>query len=66
MAEVLVIHPDDRRLELYRFPNGEAVLVQADPDFGVQLTALRAWIQTIDTLDGPRLAITWDGGETLI
>ncbi len=62
VGELLVIHPDDRRAELYRFADGQVVAVQADPDRGFQLTALGAWVTTVTTPDGPRLRVTAPDG----
>lgn len=66
VGEVLLVDPDDRRLELYRFPHGDPVLVQDDPDRGIQLAAVGAWLLTVDTPEGPRLRITGDAGDALL
>ena len=62
VGELLVVHPDDRRAELYRFADGQVVAVQADPDRGFQLTALGVWVTTVATTDGPRLRVTAPDG----
>lgn len=54
VREVLVVHPTDRRVELFR--DGAAV----EPvDGAVTLEALGVRLETVD---GPRLRLTWDGG----
>jgi Uma2 family endonuclease len=57
VTEVLIVH-EDRRFELYRLGDGgyEAV---AD---GVS-TVLGVTFETVETVDVPRLRVTWDGGS---
>lgn len=62
VGELLVVHPDDRRAELYRFADGQVVAVQEDPDRGFRLTALGVWVTTVATTDGPRLRATAPDG----
>lgn len=63
VAEVLVVHPATRGVELFRLTGGgELVLVQADPERGVELTALGLWCTTVTTGGGPRLRLTSPDG----
>jgi len=63
VGEVLVVHPGERRVELFVLRGGRHVLVQPDADGAVRSAALGA---TFATVDGPRLAIAWDGGSTQV
>jgi Uma2 family endonuclease len=60
VGEVLVVHPSERRLELFVLRGGRHVLVQADADGRVRSPALGA---TFSPAPGPRLAVSWEGGE---
>jgi len=59
VGEVLVVHPGERRVELFVLRGGRAVLVQADDSGRVRSDALGA---TFATVPGPRLAVAWEGG----
>jgi len=60
VGEVLVIHPEERRLELFVTRGEGAVLVQPDDAGRVRSEALGA---TFVSLPGPRLSISWEGGS---
>ncbi len=66
MAELLVIQPDSREIELYRLTEGTYVRVVADPETGVRLAALDVDLVTVDSDDGPRLRATVGDAVTLI
>lgn len=64
-AEVLVIDPDSRTVELYVARNDEPVLVQADAD-GVLRLGIGASLRTVEADDVPRLEVTTPTGTTLV
>lgn len=59
VSEVLVVHPLERRVELFVLRGGQMVLVQPDAEEQVRSNGLGA---TFSCASGPRLAITWEGG----
>ncbi len=59
VGEVLVVHPEERRVELFVLRGGRPVLVQADDAGRVRSDALGA---TFATVPGPRLSVSWEGG----
>lgn len=65
VGEVLVIHPDTRTAELFVGREGQMVLVQPGPD-GLLAEALGARIDTVETVDGPRLRLRWEDGSAEI
>lgn len=56
---MLVVHPIDRRIELYVLRGGRLVLVQADAAGEVASEVLGARFSTVA---GPRLRVTWQDG----
>jgi Uma2 family endonuclease len=60
VGEVLVVHPEERRVELFVARGGGAVLVQADEAGRVRSDALGA---TLATVPGPLLSVRWEGGS---
>jgi Uma2 family endonuclease len=63
VAEILVVDPDSRAVELFASRAGRAVLVQPGADVTLRLTSLGADMRTTD---GPRLRITWETGSAEI
>lgn len=59
VSEVLVVHPEDRRVELYVLRGERLVLVQSDAAGEVASEVLGARFSTVD---GPRLRVTWEDG----
>jgi len=59
VPEVLVVHPEDRRVELYVLRGARLVLVQADAAGEVASEVVAARFATVA---GPRLRVTWNGG----
>lgn len=57
VGEVLVVHPDGPRVELFRLVGGELLPVTADGD-----GAVRADTLGVRFLPGTGLRLTWDGG----
>jgi Uma2 family endonuclease len=64
VAEILVIDPPTRAIELYRSEAGEPVAVAPDPGGGVTLATLGVRLSTVLTADGPRLRIETDTAVT--
>jgi Uma2 family endonuclease len=62
VKEMLVVHPHDRRVELFRALGGQLVPVQpgADGDLVSEVLAV-----TLRTVDG-KLEVTWDGGSATV
>ncbi len=60
VGEVLVVHPEERRVELFVFRGRSAVLVQGDDAGAVRSDALGA---TFASAPGPRLFVRWEGGS---
>lgn len=61
VPEVLVVHPEDRRAELFVLGGGSYVPAVPDPDGGVTVRSLGLGLVGVD---GPRLRLTWDGGQS--
>lgn len=61
VGEVLVVHPVERRVELFVLRGGRLVLVQADAQGVVRSEALGA---SFATAPGPVLAVAWPGGSS--
>jgi Uma2 family endonuclease len=61
--EVLVVHPVERRVELFLLRGERHVLVQTDAQGQVRSAALGA---AFTTIAGPRLAVSWEGGTAEI
>jgi Uma2 family endonuclease len=64
VAEILVVDPPSRTVELYRTVGGEPVAVRPDPDGGVTVETLGLRVATVDSVDRPRLRIEGDGVTT--
>jgi Uma2 family endonuclease len=62
VREVLVLHPEDRRVELFRSVAGQMLPVSADASGGLRCEVLGIWLLTV----GQSLRITWDGGPAEI
>lgn len=62
VREMIVLHPRDRRAELFRALGGQLVPVQAggDGEFVSEVLGI-----TLRTVDG-KLEITWDGGSATV
>lgn len=60
VSEVLVVHPDDRRVELFVLRGDRHVLVQPVERGEVAVESLGVRCSTVD---GPRLRLVWAGGE---
>lgn len=61
VREVLVLHPADRRAELFRLVDGELRPVGPARD-GLHCEVLDVWLTTVDGA----LQIVWDGGSSAI
>ena len=59
VGEVLVVHPVERRVELFVLRGSRYLAVQPDAGGFVRSAALGA---TFGTVAGPRLAVGWEGG----
>lgn len=59
VVEMLIVHPDDRRVELLRNVGGRLLPVTADADGAVRSTVLGVGFHTVD---GPALRIAWADG----
>jgi hypothetical protein len=59
---MIVAHPKERRVELFRAIGGRLVPVQPGPDGALESEVLGI---TLRTLDG-KLEITWDGGSATV
>jgi Uma2 family endonuclease len=64
VAEILVIDPPTRAIELYRSEGDEPVAVTPDAGDGVTLATLGVRLSTVDSSDGPRLRIETDDAVT--
>jgi Uma2 family endonuclease len=62
VREMIVVHPKERRMELYRALGGQFVRVQSGPD-GAHVSEVLG--VTLRTVDG-KLEITWDGGSAVV
>lgn len=60
VAEVLVVHPSDRRAEVFVLRGQAHVLVQPDDRGAVAVTVLGVRLSTVD---GPLLRLDWPGGR---
>jgi Uma2 family endonuclease len=60
VGEVLVVHPEERRVELFVARGREVVLVQADDTGRVRSDALGT---TFASAPGPLLSVSWEGGS---
>lgn len=58
VCEMLIVHPEDRRVELLRAVGNRLLPVTADADGGVRSEVLGAHFATVDR----RLRIIWQGG----
>jgi Uma2 family endonuclease len=54
--EVLVVDPESRRAEVFARRGSRMVLVESDPG------RLQSLGVDLETVDGPSLRLTWDGG----
>jgi Uma2 family endonuclease len=59
VREVLVLHPEDRRVELFRPVAGQMLPVTADASGGLRCEVLGIWLLTVDQ----KLRIAWDSGS---
>jgi Uma2 family endonuclease len=64
IAEILVVDPPTRAIELYRSVGGEPFAVAPDADDGVTLATLGVRLSTVGTANGPRLRIETDDAVT--
>jgi Uma2 family endonuclease len=64
VAEILIVDPPTRAIELYRGEAGEPVAVVPDAGGGVTLATLGVRLSTVVTTDGPRLRIETDTAVT--
>jgi Uma2 family endonuclease len=60
--EMLVVHPHDRRVELFRALGGQLVPVQSGSDGELTSEVLGITLRTVDG----KLEITWDGGSATV
>lgn len=62
VREVLVLHPADRRAEMFRLVGDRLLPVSADADGGVRSEVLGVWFIT----RGAVLDLRWDGGSATL
>ncbi|MHA6626961.1 Uma2 family endonuclease [Pseudonocardia sichuanensis] len=62
VAEMIVVHPEERRVELFRAVGGRLVPVQSGPDGVLGSEVLGISLRTVDG----KLEITWDGGSATV
>lgn len=62
VPEVLVVHPGEARVELFRLVGDEMRLVDHDVDGAVRSDVLGVRLSAI----GGRLVLTWDGGQAQV
>jgi Uma2 family endonuclease len=62
VREVLVLHPHDRRAELFRAVDGELRPVSADAERGLRSDVLGVHLRTVDG----QLRITWPEGSAAV
>jgi Uma2 family endonuclease len=62
VREMLVLHPHDRRVELFRAVGGSLMPVQPGPDGVLESDVLGIALRTVDG----KLEITWDGGSATV
>jgi Uma2 family endonuclease len=62
VREMLVAHPEERRIELFRAVGGRLVPVQPGPDGAVESEVVGITLRTVDG----KLEITWDGGSATV
>lgn len=63
VAEILVVDPVTRGVELFRSLERRLVLVQSNGDGLFALATLpRVYVASVETADGPRLRVTADAG----
>jgi Uma2 family endonuclease len=62
VREMLVVHPKDRRVELFRAVGGRLMPVQPGPDGALESDVLGITLRTVDG----KLEITWDGGSATV
>jgi Uma2 family endonuclease len=62
VKEMLVVHPHDRRVELFRALGGQLIPVQSGAGGELVSEVLAATFRTVDG----KLEITWDGGSATV
>ena len=62
VQEMIVLHPHDRRVELFRAPGGQFVPVQTGADGELVSDVLGIALRTV----GGKLEITWSGGSATV
>ena len=62
VREMIVVHPNERRVEMYRAIGGQFVRVQPGPDGEHTSEVLGITLRTVDG----KLEITWDGGSAVV
>jgi Uma2 family endonuclease len=62
VREMIVIHPDEGRVELFRAIGGRLISMQPGPDGRYESEVLGITVRTIDG----KLEITWDGGSATL
>lgn len=62
VREMIVAHPQERRVELFRAVGGRLVPVQPGPDGVVESEVLGIALRTVDG----KLEIAWDGGSATL
>ena len=63
VQELLMVDLDTRGVELFVLRGGRLHAALADPSGSIALTAVGV---TLATIDGPKLQVSWDGGEVEI
>lgn len=59
VQEMLIVHPNERRVEMLGSVGGRLLPVQPGPDGGLGSDVLGIWMRTVDG----KLRITWDEGS---
>lgn len=62
VREMIVVHPQERRVELFRALGGRLIPVQPGPDGEHTSEVLGIVLRTVDG----KLEITWDGGSAVV
>jgi Uma2 family endonuclease len=62
VREMIVAHPIERRVELFRAVGGRLMPVQPGPDGALESDVLGITLRTVDG----KLEITWDGGSATV
>ena len=62
VREMIVAHPIERRVELFRAVGGRLMPVQPGPDGALESEVLGISLRTVDG----KLEITWDGGSATV